>query len=100
MLNGKLVIILSLIGNMALAQTPTASPSPSPNPTTNNGQDAVYLNQNDKSPFSGYLLPADKLVELRNNTLERDSLKGQNDSLNTSLKLQDDVISKKDEQIN
>jgi len=62
-------------------------------------EDAVYLNQNDKAPYSGYLLPQDKLIELRNNTFERDALKGQNDSLNRSLALQNDIIGHKDEQL-
>lgn len=62
-------------------------------------QDAVYLNQNDKAPFTGYLLPQEKLVELKNNTMERDTLEAQNASLNASLKLQDDIIAKKDQQL-
>jgi hypothetical protein len=62
-------------------------------------EDAVWLDKGQSAPYQGYLLPEDKLVELRNNTLERDSLKGQNDSLNLSLKLQDDIIGKKDQQL-
>ena len=64
-----------------------------------NSPDAIYLTKDQKAPYNGYLLPEDKLVELRNNTLERDTLKTENASLNTSLKLQDDIISKKDAQL-
>ena len=61
--------------------------------------DAVWLDKGQSAPYAGYLLPEDKLIQLRNNTLERDLLKGQNDSLNRSLALQDDVIGKKDQQL-
>lgn len=90
----RIILIGLLTSSMALAQTPTPSPSPSPSDDT-----VVYLNQGDKSPYSGYLLPENKLVELRNNTLERDSLKAQNTSLNLSISTQDDIIAKKDQQI-
>jgi hypothetical protein len=61
--------------------------------------DVVYLDKDAKSPYAGYLMPQEKLVEFRNTSLERDTLQLQNDSLNRSLKLQDDVIAKKDQQI-
>lgn len=77
----KYLILFSLIGNIALAE------------------DAVYLDKDKPAPYAGYLLPQDKLVQLRNNTFERDTLKFQNESLNTSLKLQDDIIAHKDQQM-
>lgn len=77
----SLIVILVLMTNMVWAE------------------DAVYLDKDQKSPFSGYLLPQEKLVELRNNTLERDTLKVQNASLNRSLTLQNDIIDHKDQQI-
>lgn len=61
--------------------------------------DALYLNKDDKAPFSGYLMPKEKVLDLRNAVLERDTLRLQNDSLNVSLKLQDDIIAKKDQQL-
>lgn len=49
--------------------------------------DPVYLNVQDKAPFSGYLLPEDTVKELRNNTLERDSLQIQLDLTNKNNQL-------------
>jgi len=77
----KLALILTLLTNIAYAE------------------EGVYLEKDKPAPYTGYLLPKDKLVELRNNTWERDTLKVQNDSLNRSLKLQDDIIAKKDDQL-
>jgi len=62
-------------------------------------EDSVFLNKDDKAPYSGYLLPKEKVLELRNNTLERDTLKLQNDSLNRSVTRQDGIIAKKDQQL-
>jgi len=67
--------------------------------TISKADDAVYLNKDDKVPFSGYLLPKEKLLDLRNAVLEKDTLRLQNDSLNASMKLQDDIIAKKDQQL-
>lgn len=62
--------------------------------------DAIYLNQNDKAPYSGYLLSEDKVKELRNNTIERDGLKTINDSLTKSLTLEQQNNSLKDQKVN
>lgn len=83
MLTGiKLTIIFSLISLNSFAQ------------------DATFLEKDQKAPYSGILLPKEKVQELRNNTLERDSFKKQNESLNTSLDLQQKNLGLKDNQIN
>ena len=60
---------------------------------------SMYLYKDEKAPYAGILMPESKVTELRNNTLERDTLRLQNNSLNTSLKLQDDIIAKKTDQV-
>lgn len=62
--------------------------------------DAIYLNQNDKAPYSGYLLSEDKIKELRNNTIERDGFKAINDSLTKQLSLVQQDSSLKDQKVN
>ena len=62
--------------------------------------ESVFLDKDQKAPFSGYLLPESKLRELRNNTLERDTLKELNSSLKTSLDLQTTNSNLKDQKVN
>lgn len=62
--------------------------------------DAIYLNQNEKAPYSGYLLPEGKIKELRNNTIERDGLKAINDNLTQQLSLEQKNNSLKDDKVN
>lgn len=78
----KLILALILIGNICHADY------------------AIYLNQNDKAPHSGYLLSEDKVKELRNNTIERDGLKTINDSLTKQLTLTQQDSSLKDQKVN
>jgi len=49
--------------------------------------DPVYLNKDDKSPYSGLLFTEQKANEIRRELLDKDYLKLQNDSLNRSLDL-------------
>lgn len=53
-------------------------------------QDSVYLNQNQVAPFSGYLLPEDKVKELRNDSLEKDMYKTEGTLKDTQIKLLSD----------
>lgn len=62
-------------------------------------EDAIYLEKDQKSPYSGVLMPESKVIELRNNTLENNTRKLQIDSLNTSVNLLEDIVSKKTEQV-
>lgn len=77
----RLIIILSLISNVAWAE------------------DSVFLNKGQAAPYEGFLLDKEKVLDYRNTTFERDSLKLQNASLNTSLSLQNDIIARKDQQL-
>lgn len=63
-------------------------------------QDSVLLHQNDKAPYDGILLTQDKAQDVKNKLLEGDSYKLLNDSLNKSLNLQADIITKDDNKIN
>lgn len=82
MLNGiKYLLPLILISNLAFAE------------------EVVFIEKDTKSPYAGYLMPKEKLLEFRNTSLERDTLKLQNDSLNRSITLQDGIIAKKDQQL-
>lgn len=58
----KMIFLISLINSLSLNNITYA-------------QEATFLNKDDKSPYSGYLLPESTIKELRNNTLERDSYK-------------------------
>lgn len=62
-------------------------------------QEAVYLNKDDKSPFSGYLLPEDKLKSLRNDSLENTANKQIIDRLNKSINLYQTNSDLKDKQL-
>lgn len=50
-------------------------------------EDAVFLEKDQKSPFSGYLLPEETVKNLRNDSLEKDSLKIQLDLTNKNNQL-------------
>jgi hypothetical protein len=50
-------------------------------------QEAVYLDQNQKAPFSGILIPEDKLQELRKSVLDVSTQKEINLSLQRSVDL-------------
>lgn len=63
------------------------------------GESAVPLNLGDKAPFEGVLFTTPKAQELKNTLIERDSLKIINYSLNTSINLQTDILTHKDNQI-
>lgn len=75
------VILISLISSISFAQ------------------EAVFLNQKDTAPFSGYLLPEDKIKSLRNDSLENSANKQLVESLNKSLTLQQSNSDLKDKQI-
>lgn len=62
-------------------------------------EDSVFLNKGQAAPYEGFLLDKEKVLDYRNTTFERDSLKLQNASLNTSLSLQNDIIARKDQQL-
>lgn len=81
MLLGRLVLVSVLIGNICYAD-----PSPSPSPA--DSESSIYLNKGDKSPYNGYLLPQSEVIQLRNNTIERDGLKTINSSLTQQLSLE------------
>lgn len=60
--------------------------------------DSVYINQNDKAPFAGYLLPQAKVQEFQNAVIDRDTYKALNDSYQKSLDLEknnNDLLNKK-----
>ena len=47
----------------------------------------MYLNQNDKAPNAGYLLPESEVIQLRNNTLDMNLYKSENTLKDTQIKL-------------
>lgn len=53
-------------------------------------QESVYLNQKDPAPFSGFLLPEEKVKELRNDSLEKDMYKTEGTLKDTQIKLLSD----------
>lgn len=61
--------------------------------------DSVWLDKDQKAPFSGFLLPQEKIQEFRNTTIDRDTLKNLNDSYKTSLTLEKTNSGLKDNQI-
>jgi hypothetical protein len=63
-------------------------------------EDAVLLQKNDPAPYQGFLLPKEKVQELYNATIERDSYKAANDSFEKSLKLEQTNSDLKDQKIN
>lgn len=65
----KLVVILLIISNTCFAQ------------------DSIFIDKDTKAPFSGYLLPEEKVKELRNNTLERDLYKTESELRERQVKL-------------
>jgi hypothetical protein len=48
---------------------------------------SVYLNQDEKAPFSGFLLPDEEVKQLRDDSLERDMYKTTNDLKDQQIKL-------------
>ena len=77
----RLIIALSLIGNICYAE------------------DSVYLTKNQSAPFEGFLIPKEKVQELRNAELERNTYKAVNDSLKVSLDLEQKNSTLKDQKI-
>jgi hypothetical protein len=57
----KLILFVLLISNIVYAD------------------DSVYLNKNDKAPFSAYLVPEATIKQLRNDSMELDLYKTTND---------------------
>lgn len=53
-------------------------------------QESTFLDKNVPAPFSGYLIPESKVIELRNNTLQRDELKSENTLKDSQIKLLSD----------
>lgn len=66
----KIILIFLLIGNLAYAE------------------DAIYLNKDQKAPYSGYLLDEETVKGLRNAAIDRDLYKNLNDSNQKSLALE------------
>jgi len=65
----KIIVIISLLSNLALAQ------------------DAIYLSKGTPSPYSGDLLPTDKLKALYDDSLDKSSLQKQLDLANQNVGL-------------
>lgn len=65
----RLILILTLISNIAFAQN------------------AVFINKDDKAPFSGDLLTTDQVKSLYNDSLEKSSLQKQLDLTNSNNQL-------------
>jgi hypothetical protein len=61
-------------------------------------QDAVKLNKDDKAPFTGILVTVEALDSLRKDVIERDGLKLINQSLNNTITLQEEIISRQNNQ--
>lgn len=67
--------------------------------TISYADDSIFLPKGSVTPFEGFLIPQTKVQELYNNTLERDTFKSLNDSLKTSLSLEQSNSSIKDQKI-
>lgn len=65
----KLILLLSLISNLAFAQN------------------AMHLNKNDPAPFEGNLLTLETTKQLYNDSLEKNSLQKQLDLTNSNVNL-------------
>jgi hypothetical protein len=61
-------------------------------------QDAVKLNKDDKAPFTGILVTHEALDSLRKDVIERDGLKLINTSLNSTITMQEEIISRQNNQ--
>lgn len=48
-------------------------------------QDSVLLNQGDPAPFPGFLLPPEKIKELRNDSIDLNYYKKANENLNLQI---------------
>lgn len=77
----KLILIITLLGNLAYAE------------------DTVFLNQNDKAPFSGYLFTESKTKEIRNQLIEREEYKGLVESYEKTDKWLKENLDLKDKQL-
>lgn len=62
-------------------------------------EDPVLLQKNDPAPYAGFLLSRETLQPLYNAVLERDNYKAVNESLKTSLTLEQSNNTRKDNQI-
>lgn len=80
----KLIVILSLFNFIG---------------STSYAEESIYLNQGQTAPYSGFLLPKEKVQELYNNTTERDFYKNTNDSLKKSIDLEQSNNNIKDQKI-
>lgn len=63
-------------------------------------EESVHLNKGQEAPFDGFLITAEKVQEIRQIKIERDVNLKLNESYDKSLKLQEDMSAKKDNQIN
>jgi len=79
----KLILSFILIGNLSYADS-----------------NAVYLEEKNPAPFSGFLIKEDRVRELRNSELDAKYYKDINESLEKSLSLQKAIIDNKDNQVN
>jgi hypothetical protein len=79
---GRLFLALMFIGNICYAQ------------------DSVHLNQNDKAPFPGYLLPAAKVEQFQTDEIQLNYYKSTDDSLQKSLTLEQQNSALKDQKVN
>jgi hypothetical protein len=77
----KISLISLLISNIALPDDPT------------------LLNKDQAAPYQGLLFSIGKANDLKNSVLERDSLLKINESLNKSITLQENIISKQNEKV-
>ncbi len=79
-----LIFLISLISNICLADPPAS----------------IFLNIKDIAPFSGFLLPKEKLEEFHTMSLELQKEQDINKSLNTSISLLSDNNAKLQEGLN
>lgn len=61
-------------------------------------QEAVKLTKDQPAPFTGILITFDDANNWRKDSVERDGLKAINESLNATIKLQDDIITRQNTQ--
>lgn len=70
--------------------------------TTSNialAEDSVFLEKDQKAPYSGYLLDKDKVLNLRSTDIDNKYLSLENASLKRELVLKNDILDNKDQQI-
>lgn len=62
-------------------------------------EDSVPLKKDQPAPFDGLLLSQDKAQEVKNSLVEKNALGKLNESLNVSLKIQEDIISRQQNKV-